>query len=224
MGVANGYNMVFDHISAYWGRDETFSINAIDKAGNITIQDSIIAQGLETHSAGGLMQARGGISIFRTLWADNKTRNPKVNGRVDFTNNVVYNWGSGGAYIAGGSSGRTQANIVGNYFIAGPNSKSTPAFSRGHENFTATVKNNYVDADRDGALNGKEVPVDSKSYGSFNLVSKSFDFSPPATILSAPDALRDVLQKAGASKIRDEVDRQLIRQVESWGKQGRLIS
>jgi pectate lyase len=225
MGVANGWNMVFDHISAYWGRDETFSINAPDKAGNITIQDCIIAQGLETHSAGGLMQCRGGISILRTLWADNKTRTPKVNGRNDFTNNVVYNWGSGGAYIAGGSAGHTQANIVGNYMIAGPNSKSTPAFSKGHENFTATVRNNYVDSNRDGVLNGKEVPMDSKSYGSFNLVNdRTFGFSPPSKIMTALDALQHVLANAGASNVRDAVDKQLIQQVESWGKQGKLIS
>jgi len=27
MGIANGQSMIFDHISASWGRDETFSIN-----------------------------------------------------------------------------------------------------------------------------------------------------------------------------------------------------
>jgi len=59
---------------------------------NVTISDSIIAQGLETHSCGGLMQTDGGVSIFRTLYIDNKTRNPKVKGINDFTNNVVYNW------------------------------------------------------------------------------------------------------------------------------------
>ena len=107
--------MIFDHVSVSWGRDETFSING--DVSNVTIQDSIIAQGLQTHSCGGLMQTTGGLSIFRTLYADNKTRNPKVKGVNDFTNNVVYNWGGGGGYIEGDSSAVSEVNIVGNAFV-----------------------------------------------------------------------------------------------------------
>lgn len=82
--IADGKNMIFDHVSVSWGRDETFSINGA--ASNISITDSIIAQGLETHSCGGLMQTDGGISLFRNLYIDNKTRNPKVKGVNDFQN------------------------------------------------------------------------------------------------------------------------------------------
>jgi hypothetical protein len=101
--IAEGNNMIFDHLSVSWGRDETFSISGT--ASNVTIQNSIIAQGLETHSCGGLIQSDGGISLFRNLYIDNKTRNPKVKGVNEFTNNVVYNWGGGGGYIAGDSDG-----------------------------------------------------------------------------------------------------------------------
>jgi hypothetical protein len=38
-----------------------------------------------------------------------KTRNPKVKGVNEFTNNVVYNWGGGGGYIAGDSDGLNQS-------------------------------------------------------------------------------------------------------------------
>jgi hypothetical protein len=51
MGVAHGKNIIFDHVSMSWGKDETFSING-NNATNITIQNCIIGQGLETHSAG----------------------------------------------------------------------------------------------------------------------------------------------------------------------------
>lgn len=74
--IAEGKNMIFDHVSVSWGRDETFSVSGT--AQNISIQNSIIAQGLETHSCGGLMETDGGISLFRNLYIDNKTRNPKV--------------------------------------------------------------------------------------------------------------------------------------------------
>lgn len=68
--------MIFDHVSVTWGRDETFSISG--EVYNVTVQDSIIGQGLETHSCGGLMQTDHGVSLFRNLYIDNKTRNPKV--------------------------------------------------------------------------------------------------------------------------------------------------
>lgn len=79
--------MIFDHVSVSWGRDESFSING--PVSNVTISDSIIAQGLETHSCGGLIQTDGGVSILRTLYIDNNTRNPKVKGVNEFINNVV---------------------------------------------------------------------------------------------------------------------------------------
>lgn len=84
--IASGARMIFDHVSVSWGRDETFSISG--DAEDVTVQNSIIAQGLETHSCGGLMQTDGGISLFRNLYIDNKTRNPKVKGVNDFQNNV----------------------------------------------------------------------------------------------------------------------------------------
>lgn len=104
--IAEGKRMIFDHLSVSWGRDETFSISGTGT--NITVQNSIIAQGLQTHSCGGLMETDGGVSLLRNLYIDNKTRNPKVKGVNEFTNNVVYNWGGGGGYIAGGSSSESR--------------------------------------------------------------------------------------------------------------------
>ncbi|RYP18276.1 hypothetical protein DL765_003996 [Monosporascus sp. GIB2] len=59
--IAEGKNMIFDHVSVSWGRDETFSISGA--VHNVTIQDSIVAQGLETHSCGGLIQTDYGVSL-----------------------------------------------------------------------------------------------------------------------------------------------------------------
>jgi hypothetical protein len=134
VSIASGANMIFDHVSVSWGRDETFSING--PVSNVTISDCLIAQGLETHSAGGLIQTSGGVSILRTLYIDHQTRNPKVKGVNDYVNNVVrrkiakslqaaidavilqvYNWGSGGGYIEGDSAGASYTNIIGNVFI-----------------------------------------------------------------------------------------------------------
>lgn len=125
-GCANGENQIYDHCSFTWGCDENFSLNRDGKAPlrNITLQNSIIGQGCQNHSCGGLIQTNleeeEGITIYRNLLIDNKTRNFKVKGLNQFVNNVVYNWGNGAAYNMGGESkGTSNTTIVNNYFIKG---------------------------------------------------------------------------------------------------------
>ncbi|KAL4908606.1 hypothetical protein BDW74DRAFT_188522 [Aspergillus multicolor] len=219
--IAEGSNMIFDHVSVSWGRDETFSISGT--AENVTVQDSIIAQGLETHSCGGLMQTDGGVSLFRNLYIDNKTRNPKVKGVNEFTNNLVYNWGGGGGYIAGDSSGQSYANIIGNYFISGP-STSVTAFTRGNENFHGYVENNYYDPDQDGTLNGNELGVASSNYGGMEIVDTKYDYPAVDYVMTPEEVVIYVTENVGASLVRDDVDASLINQVLSYGTDGALIS
>ncbi|KAL4926393.1 polysaccharide lyase family 1 protein [Aspergillus undulatus] len=219
--IAEGANMIFDHVSVSWGRDETFSISGT--ASNITVQDTIIAQGLETHSCGGLMQTDGGVSLFRNLYIDNKTRNPKVKGVNEFTNNVVYNWGGGGGYIAGDSEGESFANIISNYFISGP-STSVTAFTRGNANFHGYVENNYYDPDQDGTLNGSPLGEESSSYGGMEIVSTKYEYPAVATVLDPEEVVSYVTENVGASLVRDAVDDNLIAQVLSYGTDGALIS
>ena len=57
--------------------------------------------------------------MYRNLYIDNKTRNPKVKGLNQFVNNVLYNWGNGGAYIMGDTQQKSDADIRNNYFIVG---------------------------------------------------------------------------------------------------------
>nr|CDJ79829.1 pectate lyase precursor [Leucoagaricus gongylophorus] len=220
--IANGENMIFDHVSVSWGRDETFSING--DVSNVTISDSIIAQGLETHSCGGLIQTSGGVSIIRSLYIDNKTRNPKVKGVNEFVNNVVYNWGGGGGYIAGDSAGDSFANIINNVFISGP-STSVTAFTRGNANFHAYVSNNYYDPDKDGSLNGFVLSPTSQNYSPIDFQSIRYPYPTVKTLLDPLDAYAKVKASAGASKFRDSVDSYLVNtELSSLGKVGALIS
>ncbi|KAL4880627.1 pectin lyase fold/virulence factor [Aspergillus karnatakaensis] len=218
--IAEGSNMIFDHLSVSWGRDETFSISGT--AENVTVQDTIIAQGLETHSCGGLMETDGGISLFRNLYIDNKTRNPKVKGVNDFTNNLVYNWGGGGGYIAGDSSGQSYAHIIANYFISGPSTSKT-AFTRGNANFHGYVENNYYDPDQDGTLNGNALGPSSSNYGGMEIVDTKYDYPPPETLLTPEEVVAYVTENVGASLVRDDVDTYLIAEVLSYGSEGALI-
>ncbi|KAM0237800.1 hypothetical protein ACHAP5_008925 [Fusarium lateritium] len=220
IGIADGKNIIFDHVSVSWGRDETFSING--DVTNVTIQDSIIAQGLVSHSCGGLMQTDGGVSLFRNLYIDNKTRNPKVKGVNDFQNNVVYNWGAGGGYIAGDTSADSYANIINNYFVSGPDTSVT-AFTRGTPSFHAYVKDNFYDSNRNGKLDGSALCESTTCYSNMDIVKTPYAYPAPAS-LTAEQALEDVLEGAGNSLHRDAVDTALVKQVRSYGKEGKQIT
>jgi autotransporter-associated beta strand protein len=220
IGIANGHDMIFDHLSVSWGRDETFSVNASGAATNITIQSCIIAQGLQTHSAGGLIQTDGGVSILRSLYIDNDTRNPKVKFKNEFVNNVVANWETIGYNMGGDSAGDSYANAFNNYFIKGPNSSSS-AFGGGNANFHIYATNNWVDANRNGILDGGEWPI--ASYGDMDLQTTPFAY--PITNAYPPlTALKLAISDVGASQRRDVVDERLITEVLSGGVLGETIS
>ena len=222
VGVASGSDMIFDHVSASWGRDETFSISG-DTAIRITLQDCLIAQGLRIHSAGGLMQTSGGVSILRTLYADNWMRNPKIKGVNDYINNVVYNWGGGGGYIpAGDSAGDSYANMIRCYFIGGPETGAGRSpFSSGNTNYRLYHSGNLQDLDLDGVLDG--VAVTNTSFPTLQLVSTRFAYPAPTTELSAPAALAWVLDQAGASHRRDRTDDYVVAEVRTYGTKGAFI-
>jgi pectate lyase len=205
--IFKGKNQIFDHLSVSWGRDETFSIN---ESQDITVQHSIIAEGLLRHSMGGLVQWNT-ITLHHNLYSTNNDRNPKAKGKIDFVNNVVYNWGQD-AFVAGGSAGRSDVNLIGNYFIAGPSSKRLDdPISRGNLNFHLFMDGNYFDADRNGRIDGKLVSrsdVDDVMVWEPN----RYDY-PSVTVEPAPDACKRVLASAGASLVRDAVDTRLIENV-----------
>jgi pectate lyase len=215
--IAEGNNMIFDHVSVSWGRDENFSING--PVSNVTIQNSIIAQGLDTHSCGGLIQTDGGVSILRSLYIDNHTRNAKVKGVNQFVNNVVYDWREAG-YILGDSAGLSYANVTDNYFIEGPEI-AKPPFTRGNENFHIYASGNYHDASKDGVLNGNVLT--EAEYGVVTWVGTPFDY-PVVSPMTAQQAYQNVVSSAGASLRRDEVDRYVIDELTSLGAQGAIIS
>jgi pectate lyase len=215
--IAEGHDMIFDHVSVSWGRDETFSVSGTGS--NITVQDCIIAQGLQTHSCGGLMQTNGGLSILRTLYIDNHTRNPKVKGVNQFVNNVIYNW-EVAAYIQGDSDSDSFVNVNNNYFIDGPGT-GEDAFTRGNLNFHIYASGNFQDGNKNGRLDGAMLP--KEKYGIVDWQSKPYDY-PPIALLTPQAAYDQVVAKAGASLRRDPVDLILVSELTSLGTKGKTIS
>lgn len=125
-------NIIIDHVSTSWGLDENMSFyrHMYDPGDgskekklptvNVTIQNSIFSEGLDTynHSFGSTLGGEN-CSFMRNLWADNTGRNPSIgwNGIFNFINNVVFNWRhrstDGGDYTA-------LFNIINNYYKPGP--------------------------------------------------------------------------------------------------------
>lgn len=220
LGIANGSNMIFDHCSIAWGRDETFSISG-DNPNNITIQNCIISQGLLGHSAGGLIQTEN-VSIYRTLYIHNDTRNPKFKGRHQYVNNIVYNWKSA-AYIMGGDSeGTSYANATGNLFITGTSGKKN-AFSGANSKYNIYANDNLIDDNQDGRFNPRTIQ-NSEFEGGPTFKSTPFSY-PDLPQIAAKDLFEDLLPTVGASlPYRDNLDWMLISDVRSLGKEGDIIS
>jgi hypothetical protein len=219
VSISAGQNYIFDHVSISWGRDGTLDVNGtgID---NLTFQDCIIGQGINNtnHSTGGLMQS-GKWSVIRSLYIDNKTRNPKARGTHEFINSVLYNWSTDG-YIMGDTDGLSECNMIGNYFIYGPSSSSGTHFTNSTPSFNIYARDNWVDSDKDGALDGTLI----SSYGSCTVKSTAYSYPGVANLFSAQAALTNVINKVGPYKVRDAVDNLLINQLKSYGTQGSIIN
>jgi pectate lyase len=219
--IARGHDLIFDHCSISWGRDGNFDLNQESgyELGNITLQDSIVAQGLQTHSTGGLVNAAG-VSVLRSLWIDNNSRNPKARQTLQWVNNIDYNWVASG-YILGDTSGRSDGYMVGNYFITGPetNGGTLDSPTDAYHLFAA---GNYYDNDEDGVLDGRLL-----TQGDFGTVTwettPSVEF-PKVKELTAQAAYDHVVANAGASRWRDEVDDYVVGELTSLGREGATIS
>ena len=223
VSLSRGSNMIFDHMSVTWGVDETFSMNpdsgqVID---NITIQNTVIAQGLDRlgHSAGGLMTLGEGsrFSIIKSLFADNVTRNPKVRGENEFINNVIYGYETAGYIMGDTVNMSSHANAIGNYFIEGPVDGSSP-FASGTPQFEIYGADNWVDGDRDGLLDGSRITT----YPGATVAATPFAF-PTTASMTAQQAVSFVTQHAGPTITRDEVDTRIMQGVLSYGTLGGVI-
>jgi len=226
-------NVVIDHVSMSWAVDEVF--NTYDASRNITISNSIIAEGLSNsthpdgeHSKGALL---GGvdahnISLHGNLFVSNTDRNPQISGLsvADVRNNVIYNYGDGsgsGVTLVSSSKGEPRVNWVGNYYKPGPSSDpNRPEFAV-HSGSTGATWQWYGEANMRWTPSGlASARVHSGAAGS--RMTSPFAAA-PVTTTSAATAYEQALAHAGAAvPFRDDVDRRLVQSVVDGT--GQLIS
>jgi hypothetical protein len=134
-------DIIFDHVSLSWSTDEV--LDNSPWGDRITVQESMIYEGLSksTHPQGPHSKGpnlRGcGVSIVRSLIANSVIRNPNntcgaqgqsprggggVTGETEFRNNVVFN-GQDGFFDYWNGRGDSAANVAGNVFIRGLNTR-----------------------------------------------------------------------------------------------------
>jgi len=232
-------NIILDHCSMSWSIDECASFYSNE---NFTMQWCVVAESLNNaghvkgaHGYGGLWGGKN-ASFHHNLIAHHNSRNPRFNGykraglsytnpldeeRLDFRNNVVYNWGDNGSY-GGESAGKY--NIVANYLKYGPATKST-----------IKSKITQVDIDVSTTLNppgfGQYFIDENFVFGSPSVTSNNWtgvtyaagvNTTTCKTVVpflnvaiaqhTAVTAYERVLDYAGASLARDVVDNRIVNE------------
>src|SRR5206468_922902 len=127
-------NVIADHITA--GKSADSGLSAYWST-NVTVQWSMIAGNLNNaydcatnpipNGLGSILRfGNGALTFHHNLYANNTFASPRLgdNIKLDFVDNVVYNWGILPGYstndIADNPSGFTNfLNYIGNYVIAG---------------------------------------------------------------------------------------------------------
>lgn len=233
-------NIVIDHCSMSWSIDECSSFYANK---DFTMQWCILSESLnksfhekDDHGYGGIWGGHQ-ASFHHNLLAHHNSRNPRFDGgnrpgtgglspvgidKVDYRNNVIYNWRGNSAY--GGENG--EYNMVNNYYKPGPatpanrqnrimqiSKENNAAYAPGYGTFY--IAGNYVAGNSNVTANNWTGGVDFDSGVTQALAQKTspFDFMALSSTHTALQAYEAVLNKAGASYKRDAVDTRVVQEV-----------
>jgi hypothetical protein len=239
-------NVIIDHCSTSWGLDETMSIyrHVYDRdetghgqklpAVNVTIQNSIVSEGLDTYNHAFAATIGGHNSMFcRNLFASCISRNCSIGMDEDFNfvNNVIFNWWN--RSVDGGDE-KSRVNIINNYYKPGPvtpldkpishriikpeasRDKNKPnVFGKVYVNGNIVEGNKAVTADN---WNGGVQVYDKANADEFKdkiKVDEPFKMS-QVTIVSAKKAYKNVLNTVGATfPKRDAIDARVVKSVKT---------
>lgn len=219
MGLTGADYSIIDHCSISWTIDESFSSRG---AHHITLQRTLISEALnvaghDKYPAGkmhGFAATIGGDigSFHHNLLAHNYGRNWSIGGglngdgyytgRLDITNNVVYNWGQRTT-----DGGANEVNFVNNFYKPGASTKIFVALNAQHEGVGKGMQRYYFNGNiMPGYFDEKSQDKGRKSTISHNekvdyetFVDKPF-FPSYVETQSAKAAYKNVLSDVGANQ------------------------
>lgn len=219
MGLTGADYSIIDHCSISWTIDESFSSRG---AHHITLQRTLISEALnvaghdkyEVGKMHGFAATIGGDigSFHHNLLSHNYGRNWSIGGglngdgyytgRLDITNNVVYNWGQRTT-----DGGANEVNFVNNYYKPGASTKIFVALNAQHEGVGKGMQRYYFNGNiMPGYFDEKSQDKGRKSTISHNekveyetFVDKPF-FPSYVETQSAKAAYKNVLSDIGANQ------------------------
>jgi len=233
LALEGARNVIVDHCSFSWAVDECVQIYAggpdDEDTTHITFQWNIISEPLRDsthaegpHGANLLIRTDGGdVSIHHNLLAHGDTRNPRVGSdtddpthrtRLDFRNNIIYNWGD----VNGAGGGRREwadINYIGNWVQTGPSTTDdVDIIFKSGVGANHPTSDNYRIYQVDNVLDGLDI-----GWNAFvdRYTQLTMPVEMPITITQAPGEARDlVLAEAGATlPRRDPIDERIINNV-----------
>lgn len=217
--VENASNVVLDHVSGSWALDE--NMNTWGPTDHVTISWSIFAEGIPRHDKCALLANKGPesihISFIKNICAHNGDRNPDINysptSCVEVINNVLYNANSEFTEVWA-TFGGTPANVIGNYYKAGPDTTSH-AYGILRQTIGAHgvariyAKGNYFGRKVHPLLPGTSAVLQSKPVCPLQ-----------TSVLSAQKAYAEVTAHAGALP-RDAFDQKIVWDV--LNRKGKIV-
>ena len=202
-------NIIFDHLTVSWGRDgiidiTTASSNASIK--DITVQNTILSENVDKGYATLISGNIDNVTYYKNYIAHCSTRNiamNALNGDVEFINNIIYGFdrGSWVKYSC-------RANLIGNVYFTNPNNPRLSETIRLEKNSSNAelTKIYFNDNFDDGAA------ITHNSRLREYIQNKPNQESGIQAIPSGK-VKNNILPNVGSSIYRDNVDKRVIRQL-----------
>lgn len=213
-------NVIVDHVTARWGPEDCLSTHP--RVNNVTVQNSIIGESL--HDADHYKGRRGygsqisgpNVSFIGNLYTQNNRRNPRPSGattKLEFVNNVVYNWGSVALQFGNGPA---KVNYINNIGIRGPESHDI-ALVEGVKDSFIYAQGNFHDSEPDRSLDLNRARGRIVASG-IGLLQEPVEIADSEyNPVPARQAYIHVLSRGGASMGRDLHDKRMVRGVVERG-------
>ncbi len=211
-------HVILDHISAFWGTDET--VSPFDKIDSITVQYCLMAEGLNffdpdntppLHGFGGIIgsKSEGTITMHHLLWSHFSRRCPRFSGdkkgvttcMVDYRNNVTYNC----VEHTGNNNNKAKVNInfTGCYLKYGPSTPELLKYSiyqPQNNHIRIYLENNYIWGNPSFTDNNwSSIIWDGDGINYESEIRVNVPFNAPEVLTDSPElAFEKVLESSGA--------------------------